>query len=141
MDGEHATGSQDNSYLFRDLGMDFAMDFWNNDIQFSGDVMFDNPLNTSAFFNTPSMTTNQFVGTPIDQERTAQSPSNLTTTRSPVQIPTPASDGKVSGIESLVQKAPPATAQAHITPGLFIRRDAKDSNFIGKPVFSAKIDH
>ena len=141
MDSDKTIDSQDYSYLSRDLGLDVAMDFWNNDIQFSSDVMFDNLLNISAFFNNIPMMTNQFRGTLIDQERTAQCPSNLATTRSLVQMPMPASDGKISGIESLVQKAPPITGQAQILPGLFIRKNTKDSNFIGRPMFSTKINY
>jgi hypothetical protein len=119
----------DYRYFYRQLETDNNLDFWNPAPEFLEDLMFGASQNETSDFAPPAQLANHHA----IQVAQALSPRTQGRLTAPVQMPTPTNSnrGKISGIESLAPSAVPAVSQNRISPGLFIRKDAVSSNFIG----------
>ncbi|KAK0118439.1 hypothetical protein ONS95_012724 [Cadophora gregata] len=105
------------------------MQFWNPSLDLSGNIFFEglSPLP----FTAPDYTVPPLMPPGVSPAQSGTSPASLRGSRE--------AGGKVWGVDSLARRDPQETPTAKILPGLFIRKDTLDSNFIGLNSIGATI--
>ncbi|KAJ9659582.1 hypothetical protein H2198_002995 [Neophaeococcomyces mojaviensis] len=110
-----------------------SLDFWNPDISFHDTIHFGGliePPSVLSFAPPQSISSTDGNVSQWRPRRSYQSPGaggQAVSTR----LAANSKDGKVSGVYSLLPQPGSATVSERIPPGLFIRKDALTSNFIG----------
>lgn len=104
---------------------DELMQFWNTPLDLSGNILFEGLSQLPSLL--PEDITSSFLhhdATLAQLDLSSSSSSSLRGSRQ--------AGGKVSGVESPARRDTQGASIARILPGLFIRKDAKDSRFIGE---------